>query len=90
MISLLRMTTLILVLLSTNLILGASYAADKTTKAVSTNKVKDVSLSDQKAAEPREQTASKNTKKAGPSIKMIVGGQSTDGLAKQVALPIEE
>jgi len=30
------------------------------------------------------------TKQKGRSIKMIVGGQSTDGLAKQVTLPIDD
>ena len=29
-------------------------------------------------------------KQTGRSIKMIVGGQSTDGLAKQVTLPVED
>ncbi len=88
--SLLRLIKLLFVLLSANLIAGTSHAADKTTEVESTNKVQDLSLSDQKSAEPREQVESKNTKKAGPSIKMIVGGQSTDGQAKRVDLPIEE
>lgn len=30
------------------------------------------------------------TKQKGRSIKMIVGGQSTDGLAKQVTLPVDD
>ncbi len=30
------------------------------------------------------------TKQKGRSIKMIVGGQSTDGLAKQVSMPIDD
>ncbi len=42
----------------------------------------------EKLQEDRSTTVTKKQK--GRSIKMIVGGQSTDGLAKQVILPVDD
>jgi hypothetical protein len=49
-----------------------------------------VEVGDQPATIVVETNSKVASKQKGHSVKMIVGGQSTDGIAKEVTLPVED
>jgi hypothetical protein len=83
------------VVLIANSMVGAAVAAennngDLSTVDEATADVRIIEVGNQPEAIVEETNSTVASKKKGRSVKMIVGGQSTDGLAKEVTLPVED
>ena len=84
-----------LVVLIANSMVGAPIAAENSNGDLSTVEegsadVRIVEVGNQSEAIIEEPNSTVTSKQKGRSVKMIVGGQSTDGLAKEVTLPVED
>jgi len=77
-----------------SLLRSLTAAADSNEESSVKNKISDekkvIELETKSEKLPDEVSATVTTGQKGRSIKMIVGGQSTDGLAKQVSMPIDD
>jgi hypothetical protein len=84
-----------LVVMIANSMVGVPIAAENNNGDVSTVEeatadVRIVEVGNQSEAIIEEPNSTVTSKQKGRSVKMIVGGQSTDGLAKEVTLPVED
>ena len=83
-----QLTYLILITILSVSTLSADDASNRTKTDYSLSSKSKTNETTNQSEKQKDNTSKSNV--TGPSVKMIVGGQSTDGVAKQVRTPIED